>query len=53
MVGLSGILKAWYRVLSLYLKNPASRKNIKELFSIDRTRAFFEYCGYGIYIGMK
>jgi len=33
------ILKAWYRVLSLYLKNPAARQFIKE--QLDTPREMF------------
>jgi SAM-dependent methyltransferase len=51
-IGWSWILKAWYRVLSLYLKNPAARRFIKEQLG-STPREMFGYLGYGLFVGRK
>ena len=48
---LTDFLRAWHRVLSLYVRSPAYRKFVKEALTIPKT--FFEYLGYGIYVGRK
>jgi arsenite methyltransferase len=50
-VGWSWVLKAWYRVLSLYLKDPAARQFIKE--QLDTPCEMFGYLGYGLFVGRK
>ena len=51
-IGWSWILKAWYRVLSLYLKNPAARQFIKEQLG-STPREMFGCLGYGLFVGRK
>jgi len=51
-IGWSWILKAWYRVLSLYLKDPAARQFIKEQLG-STPREMFGYLGYGLFVGRK
>ena len=46
--------RAWYRFFSLYIVSPAFRRAIKERYAHGLPlRAFFEYLGYGIYVGRK
>jgi len=51
-IGWSWILKAWYRVLSLYLKDRAARQFIKEQLG-STPREMFGYLGYGLFVGRK
>ncbi|MFQ6087716.1 MAG: hypothetical protein ACE5K0_02285 [Candidatus Methanofastidiosia archaeon] len=55
LIGFAEIPKAWYRLLSLYIKRPAYRKAIREMTKEARAipKNFFEYVGYGIYVGIK
>jgi SAM-dependent methyltransferase len=54
LLGASRILRAWYRILSLYIGDPSSRKWIKEEFSsVNKTQVFMDDCGYGLYAGQK
>lgn len=50
-IGWSLILRAWGRVLSLYLKNPAARQFIKGQF--DTPSDLFGCMGYGLFVGRK
>jgi hypothetical protein len=49
--GFAALLGASYRTLALYLKNPASRRILKEAGSFPK--GILEYMGYGIYVGRK
>jgi arsenite methyltransferase len=54
LLGVSRILRAWYRILSLYIGDPSSRKWINEEFSsVNKTQVFMDNCGYGLYAGQK
>jgi len=47
-------LKAWYRLLFLFIKSPACRRFVKETMTIPRSIfSIFKYFGYGIYVGRK
>jgi len=48
---LKDVMRAWHRVLSLYVKSPAYRKFVKEALTIPKT--LFEYLSCGIYVGRK
>ena len=50
--GIIEVLGMMYRAIILYLKNPAFRKYTKGRFTSLPNR-FFDYLGYGIYVGMK
>jgi ubiquinone/menaquinone biosynthesis C-methylase UbiE len=41
-----------YRALSLYIKSPAFRKYVKGRYT-SLPKNFFEYLGYGLYVGRK
>jgi arsenite methyltransferase len=49
------VLGAWYRLVSLSIRNPAFRKEMKKLASASSRlpKNAFEYWGYGIYVGRK
>jgi arsenite methyltransferase len=53
--GCREILKVWYRMLRLYLRDPDYRVFVKEATgqSGPAPRDFAEYAGYGIYVGQK
>ena len=47
-------LRAWYRFLSLYIKSPAVRMYVKEMWPPPKSVfKVFQYFGYGIYVGRK
>jgi hypothetical protein len=48
---LKDFLRVWYKVVYLYIRNSAFRRFVKEGLSIPKS--FFEYWGYGIYVGRK
>ena len=43
----------FYKIISLYIKNKAFRKYVKETWTAIPLRKFFKYLGYGIYVGRK
>jgi len=49
--GLRGLLRVWFRALSLYINNKEYRSIIKEAKNTPKN--LFEYFGYGIYVGRK
>jgi len=53
----STFFRAWYQLLSQYIKSPSFRRIIKEKYlaglSLRIFRQFFQYLGYGILIGQK
>jgi len=52
--GWGGMLRIFYRVLSLYATSPAYRKFVKEIRENEITPAnLAEYFGYGLYVGRK
>jgi ubiquinone/menaquinone biosynthesis C-methylase UbiE len=52
--GWGGMLRIFYRVLSLYATSPAYRKFVKEIRENEITPANLdEYFGYGLYVGQK
>lgn len=50
--GIIDFLKMMYRALALYIKTPTFRKYTKGRFT-SLPKGFFEYLGYGIYVGRK
>jgi arsenite methyltransferase len=52
--GYGGILRSLYRALSLYLRNPAYRRFVKEVRKEGITpENLEEYLGYGVFVGRK
>jgi len=51
LLGLKEYSRALYRFLSLYIKSPSFRKYAKAIRPVPRD--YFEYVGYGIYVGRK
>jgi arsenite methyltransferase len=52
--GFGGLLGIMWRMLSLYIRNPAYRKFVKEVRENEITPANLdEYFGYGLYVGRK
>ena len=52
--GWGGMLRIFYRALSLYVTNPAYRKFVKEIRENEITPVNLEeYFGYGLYVGRK
>jgi len=51
LIGLTRILKAWFRLFFLYIRDPAIRNELKEELSVPG--ATIKYMGYGIYVGKK
>lgn len=46
--------RAWYRFLPMYIKSPALRSWIKEIWLPPKSVFhIFKYFGYGIYVGRK
>jgi len=41
-----------YKALSLFIKSPAFRKYVKGRYT-SLPKNFFEYLGYGMYVGRK
>jgi arsenite methyltransferase len=50
-IGWRWLLGAWGRGLRLYIKNPAVRQSIKEVFDVPPE--VFQYAGYGLFAGRK
>ncbi|MGA9348862.1 MAG: class I SAM-dependent methyltransferase [Anaerolineae bacterium] len=50
-IGWRWLLRAWGRVLRLYITNPAIRQSIKEMFDVPSE--VFQYAGYGLFVGKK
>lgn len=46
-------VNAWYKFLSLYIRNSAFRRYAKEMMPPKNIKNMFEYFGYGIYVGRK
>lgn len=55
IVNIFNIIKSFYRLLSIYIKHLKYRPIIKNMFLITKKipKGFFEYYGYGIYVGKK
>jgi SAM-dependent methyltransferase len=53
--GPRGIIENLSRIVSIYGSDPVKRKNIQELLAMQRhpPERFYEYFGYGIYVGRK
>jgi ubiquinone/menaquinone biosynthesis C-methylase UbiE len=51
LLGPIKILRAWSKLLSLYIRNPNIRNEIKKELSVPRDS--IQYMGYGIYTGKK
>ena len=52
--GYGGMLRIFYRILSLYTRSPAYRRFVKEVREDGITPDNIEeYLGYGIYVGRK
>ena len=50
-IGWRWILRAWGRLLPLYVTNPAVRQSIKQ--TLDTPLEVFQYTGYGLFAGKK
>jgi hypothetical protein len=50
-VGTRWALKGFYRLFLLYLKNPALRQSVKEMF--DAPLDMLQQMGYGLFVGRK
>ena len=50
-IGWWWILRAWGRLLPLYLTNPVVRQSIKQ--TLDTPLEVFQYTGYGLFVGKK
>ena len=50
-IGWWWILRAWGRLLPLYVTNPAVRQSIKQ--TLDTPLEVFQYTGYGLFVGKK
>ena len=53
--GPRGIIENLSRIVATYRSDPVKRKNIQEMLAMQRHQPerFFEYFGYGIYVGRK
>ncbi|UCD73421.1 MAG: hypothetical protein JSW01_01905, partial [Candidatus Bathyarchaeota archaeon] len=51
LLGLGKMLNAWFKLFSLYTKNPAIGDELRKELSMPRDS--FQYMGYGIYTGKK
>jgi len=53
--GFRGLVRNVYHMLSFFMSSPANRKTMKRVIEMSRDvpKNFYEYYGYGIYVGRK
>ncbi len=53
-IGLKDFVQGWFRFLSLYIRNSAFRKYLREAWpSKSVFKNYYKYLGYGLYVGEK
>jgi len=53
-IGLKDFLRGWYRFLTLYIRSSNFREYLKEAWPPRNIyKNYFEYLGYGLYVGRK
>lgn len=54
LYSLEDILSGWYKFLSMFVTSPTFRELVREKYIRGfPAKAFFEYLGYGLYVGRK